>query len=1113
MPFRDLGIDIDYTGRGDDILRGFVLPVLAEAIEYDRVTSFFSTQSLIAIAAGLDSLWHRHGRMRLVLGIHNVPADLAHAARKAEDPTVLIISQVRQRIIEGIATISDELSIDRLSTVAWMMKDSLLSVKVASPDRFGLDSPGLFHNKVFIFRDDNGDVVAAVGSPNETGAGLGQNFEHLTAFTSWEQARYTNSQVNFFERLWANEQDGLKVHLLDATFADQILEAISKARPDFYYSSVCKEKTIRKLLDVASRMPALSMVAGGHTALYPHQELVFLDGLSRWPVRLMLADEVGLGKTFEAGAILSYMISHAGINRILVLAPKAVVFQWQAELNEHFGLDSWVYESGRRAFVSPNDEVVFLGADDPILGPRTPRIVIVSSQLARGTRRQGHIFENASVLPDMMVVDEAHAARVKPDLAGDERPTLLWKMLADVVQKVPHIVFATATPMQVHWREYHALLELLGLPDEWLKPKQYHRSLELTTRLDSIDLSEASLVARLIRASLNGYRPSELSLSQEEQTLAHFIQESDTQTVEVAIRVKREWNAARALLVKTHPARFLTLRNTRTALEAIDYTFPKRNLPPFSLDVPDEVKVFYQKVEKYLSEVYFEVERALFPDRKFSIGFVKCAYQQRLASSLSACRLSLIHRRDRVFEIEKGSANEIFLEQELDELTESDAFDQDFSFDHSINAADGANLEQAIQSARIERLFLDDLIRILDRVISEHGDPKMRGTVGLLHQHLERGDKVLVFSRYTDTLDAVVRAFCAAFVDRCPPYAVYTGSSTGIDFGTGPARATRGEIRDALEEGAVSVVFCSDAASEGLNLQAARVIVNVDVPWNPARLEQRIGRIARLGQAAPSVDIYNLWYPESIESKMYSRLMQRTDLFELAVGEFPDVVGSAIRDELASRFGVESDAHDVISELNALKNDEQIRALKTLWDRDLEKTTLTGRFRNELACLAISAARSAGASISQSGSVFRIIHGNDTITFSVEPGRNDVISLTHPALRWLERLENQHLRIVKILSDAHGPKFFVKENEPVNPTTVTGLFHLASGQNIDGYISEIQFSFSSAGRYNPQSMAASSPSDDSSGTAGVSSTRATASRLSINASIRTDVGGGIEGAS
>jgi SNF2 family DNA or RNA helicase len=1055
MSFRKLGLDINYTGRGEDILRSFVLPVLAEAVEYDRVTSFFTTESLVAIAEGIEKLWHRNGTMRLVLGLHDVPPDLARAAQEAEDPTAQVIAQIRHRIIDGIATISDELSISRLSTIAWMMKDGLLSVKVAAPEILESGVSGLFHNKVFIFKDENKDVIAAVGSPNETGAGLGRNFEHLTAFMSWEQERYTNAQSNFFDRLWADEQEELKVHTLDAEFADQIIEAIGASRPKKSLIANDQRKKMGEILNVAARMPALRMVSGMHTALYPHQEHVFVNGLSRWPVRLMLADEVGLGKTFEAGAMISYMIARAGVGRTIVLAPKAVVYQWQAELNEHFGLDAWVYESDRKTFVSPNSEVVVLGPEESILGPRTPRISIISAQLARGTRKKGHIFETASVLPDLLVVDEAHAARVKPDLAGKERPTLMWQMLRDIVFKIPHIIFATATPMQVHWREYHALLELLGLPESWENPDNYRRSLNLTTETDGVELADASLTAKLIKASLSGFRPSHMGFNSKELELASFIEETDD-SVKAAIRTQNDWNTARMLLVKTHPARFLTMRNTRTALEAINYKFPIRKLPPFILDVPDDVKYFYEHVETYLSKAYFDVERALFPNRKFSIGFVKCAYQQRLASSLSACRLSLSRRHARVSKIEEDTKNLFEIEQEIDDLTESDVYNYDPVFEINSKPSTEVNIDQAIRSARIERVYIDDLIQLLDRILETHGDPKLKGTIEILHKHLNQGDQVLVFSRYTDSLNAVIQAFRTSFTDRYPPFGVYTGPSVEIDLGTGPERASRVEIRKALEEGLVSVVFCSDAASEGLNLQAARVIVNVDVPWNPARLEQRIGRIARLGQAASSVDIYNLWYPNSIEAKMYSRLMERTDLYELAVGEFPDVVGTAIRDQLASKLGASSDSRDVVSELNELKNDNQIKALRTLWDFNVAGSTLTERFRREIANLAISAAQGAGASITQEEEVFSISQENNTVNFSVIPGRNEVISLRHPALGWLSKVENRSPEIAKILSDTHDPGFFVTNSGPVDPTTIPELLHLMSEIEIEEEFSAIQ---------------------------------------------------------
>src|SRR5688572_3652867 len=109
MPFRGLDVDITYSGRGELILSRFVLPVLKESSEYDRVTSFFSTTSLVAIAEGLDELWKRRGRMRLVLGVHDVPPELAEAARKSEDPSSEVVALIRQRVVEGIANIQDEM--------------------------------------------------------------------------------------------------------------------------------------------------------------------------------------------------------------------------------------------------------------------------------------------------------------------------------------------------------------------------------------------------------------------------------------------------------------------------------------------------------------------------------------------------------------------------------------------------------------------------------------------------------------------------------------------------------------------------------------------------------------------------------------------------------------------------------------------------------------------------------------------------------------------------------------------------------------------------------------------------------------------------------------------
>ena len=137
-------------------------------------------------------------------------------------------------------------------------------------------------------------------------------------------------------------------------------------------------------------------------------------------------------------------------------------------------------------------------------------------------------------------------------------------------------------------------------------------------------------------------------------------------------------------------------------------------------------------------------------------------------------------------------------------------------------------------------------------------------------------------------------------------------------------------LKKALFAKTVRIVFCSDAASEGLNLQAARVLINVDVPWTPARLEQRIGRIARLGQVASEVEVYNVWYPYSVEARMYHRIQKRLEGTNLAIGEYPEVVAASIKKAILDG---EDEDNAGLAQLNEIRNSYQLSALEALWNR------------------------------------------------------------------------------------------------------------------------------------------------------------------------------------
>lgn len=1044
MGLRNLRLDIGYCGRGETMLENFLLPALLNANQYDRITSFFTTESLISIATGLDSLWKERGRMRLVLGIHNVPDDLIHAAllNDSEDPASEIINQIRKEIVLGIAKISEELDRNRLSTLAWMMQDNLLEVKVAIPASWKSEGFGIFHNKSFLFKDKDDNIVAAVGSANETGAGLGANFEQLVVFNSWEQPDYVQNQVDFFETLWLDQQEGLSIRELSPEFADEILCALNYPHTDKKPTFQNDTLKVQSLLDIAEKMPALAMLSGSHTALYPHQEATFINALSRWPVRVLLADEVGLGKTFEGGSIISYLLRFGGAKNCLILAPKAVVHQWQAELYEHFGLDAWVYESERNALSSPIGDVRKCSASHHFFEGSNQNIIIMSAQLARGNKQTGHFFSQFTVMPDILLVDEAHAARVKPGLDGSERPTLMWRLLNDIVPKIPHVIFASATPMQVHWREYHALLALLGLPEFWQEPKNYHGSLDLTILNSAPTLQNALLISKLITESISFYRPNlnRLHLNSEERNLLSTLLSKDCPTdISLLTLILGHWQTAQNLMQKVHPAQLLSIRNTRRSLEEIGYRFPHRELPSIALNMNSDVKIFFQQISDYLSEICFSIENTLNPEKHIRAGFVQCGYQQRMASSLTACQLSLKSRKKKVNEIIRE-----LTEHKLTETTpdENDPLFLDWTSDDEesdIQASFAYNVDysEARQAGRIELQYLDGLINMADRILDDSPDPKISKGIEILIHHLNEGDEVLVFSRYTDTLNALVEAYSTSAKQSFKPYAIYTGENTEINYGYKSERATRNNIREALEDGRIQVVFCSDAASEGLNLQTARVLINIDVPWNPARLEQRIGRIARIGQKAQSVIIYNLWYPNSIESKIYRRLMERSDLYEIAVGEFPDVVSSAIRSEVRARLGDNEDQTDIIEELNKLKNDSQVAALLRLWSKDISPKTLTTKFLKNLSNLAMITAMESGAVIIHDAESIEISDDCSNSKYEISPGGEQVLSIQHPALQWLGRLPiNSKAADISVACSNGIPMFFVYKNKIVSPISI-----------------------------------------------------------------------------
>ena len=249
----------------------------------------------------------------------------------------------------------DQVENNAITTIGWMMKLKLLEVRVASPR----NERGIYHQKRMIFRDTNGNIIAGTGSLNETKGGQ-SNIEEMHFNFSWNtNLTMIEPLTQSFEKIWNGEDEAVEMHELNDEFATSLLKSIGNPPNPLLVvipPTPLAEATPEEFLELALKSPFFSPSNISSAALYPHQERVYAESLNRWPIRVLMADEVGLGKTLEAGAVVSYMHRLQKISRITILAPAGLLPQWQDEMKKHFGLSFWKWDSASRSYLS-DDEV------------------------------------------------------------------------------------------------------------------------------------------------------------------------------------------------------------------------------------------------------------------------------------------------------------------------------------------------------------------------------------------------------------------------------------------------------------------------------------------------------------------------------------------------------------------------------------------------------------------------------------------------------------------------------------------------------------------------------------------------------------------------------------
>jgi|GEM_PF-241811 len=529
-------------------------------------------------------------------------------------------------------------------------------------------------------------------------------------------------------------------------------------------------------LDLERRADALGALFASRVYVKPHQVSVAHQVLSAAAPRFVLADEVGLGKTIEAGLILSALL-HAGlVKRCLVVAPSHLTVQWLAELFHKFNLLFTLMDPDRAADVAAAESALdpevarALGLQVPVEeAPQSPwaRHPLVITSLEWLSRKSEVAQEAAEANWDLVIMDEAHhlrgerAYQVATALAGRS-----WGLL-----------LLTATPLQLDPAEYHALLRLVD-------PAPAATEAELRARL----LLQGDL-SQEVRALLAG------DAKAAERIAALFPDDADLK--------KLRGEPLLAHLAESYGLSARLLRNRRALVGGFT--------PRLLTKVPVELSARERALEK-------DVRAALASARELPSGAVLAALLRRLGSSPPALSAGLAAAHDKALRALAPRAAEL--------------------------SAEGR-------------------------------DSKLEAFRALLLGELQ-GEKVLVFAEARETIDYLRLALARPAPGWKPLEALaYVGDLSPADRDKLVAR-----FRD---PDGPRLLLCTELGGEGRNFQHCHVLVNYDLAWSPAAIEQRIGRIDRIGQSR-DVRIY-AFRPEGT---LAARVL---DLLDEGVGVFTEPVG------------------------------------------------------------------------------------------------------------------------------------------------------------------------------------------------------------------------------
>jgi superfamily II DNA or RNA helicase len=851
-----------YSSRTNKLGEQFLVAKLQGAVIYDRIAGYFCSSILEVAGEAIEAI---QGKVRVICNSGLAPSDVAVAK---------LGMRQEWNDFKPEEVYATDGAIVRLKKLYALLKSGKLEVRVLPDEIYGL-----MHGKAGVITYADGSKTSFLGSINETKSAFTTNYEMVWEDSDPESVAWVQKEFDFF---WNNPY---AIALSDYVIEDvkRISERRSIPLKDW------RESEEEAIPAVAVEEPIYRNEFG----LWTHQKYfvarAFNEHKQRGGARLLLADQVGLGKTVQL-AMAAKLIALYDERPVLIIVPKTLLFQWQDELKTLLNLPSAVWTG--RYWIDDNGYEYPADSTKAIL--KCPRKVGIISQglITRGS-------ESADLLKSLrfscVILDEAHRARRKnlgkdPDKYKAQMNNLL-AFLNEIALRTKSMLFATATPVQIDPIEVFDLLSVLGYPPEADKVLGDSYSVWRRTPGASIKYIQGEEQPPTAEAEMweivrNPFPPrsedksfeilrQQFGMDDDKNVLAQDVYDKLSRPQKN--RVKLIYNDDN--FIQNHNPYIRTIvRRTR------DYLENTKN--------PDTGEPYLKKIEAvllgekdeealelsgYLAQAYGIAEDFcdMLSSRVTGGGFMSTLLLKRIGSTMFS-------GENTAKKMLKWTAEgKEKLRSLYEELVEEDDDEAEESTQSDIKDLTPAEIE-----------CLGKLVAVLNS--NTDTDPKYNRVKVILTQGVEgegawKNKGCILFSQYFDSALYVAERLSKDFPDV--PIGLYAGGDKSRIYLNGSfKKETKDEIKRRVKMRELQILVGTDAASEGLNLQMLGSLINIDLPWNPTRLEQRKGRIQRIGQLADKIYIYNMRYKDSVEDKVHSKLSGRLQGIYTLFGQIPDVL-------------------------------------------------------------------------------------------------------------------------------------------------------------------------------------------------------------------------------